>query len=77
MGREAVPKVDLEATEVTALRGVEMGVLRRFAVEGQEGGQQQQQQQQQMVNGNGNGTGNGNGINGVNGVNGNGHGQQG
>lgn len=64
VGREAVPRVDLEATEVSALRGVEIGTLRRFAVEGQEGGGQQQ-----MVNGNGNG------VNGVNGVNGNGHGQ--
>lgn len=71
IGREAVPRVDLEATEVSALRGVELGVLRSFAVEGQQQQEQQQQQQQQLVNGNGNG----NGVNGVNGVNGNGHGQ--
>lgn len=64
-----MPKVDLDATEMSALRGVEMGVLRSFAVEGQqEGGQREQQQP--LVNGNGV-----NGANGVNGVNGNGHGQ--
>lgn len=66
MGAGAVPRVDLEATELSALRGVDLGVLRRFAVDGQQ--EQGQQQQQQMVNGNGNG------VNGVNGVNGNGNG---
>lgn len=51
--RSAVPKVDLEATEESALRTVSLETLRAFAVEGQ--GQQGQQ------------TNGVNGVNGVNG----------
>ncbi|KAH8769049.1 hypothetical protein F5883DRAFT_714156 [Diaporthe sp. PMI_573] len=51
--RSAVPKIDLEATEESALRSVDLETLRAFAVEGQ--GRQGQQ------------TNGVNGVNGVNG----------
>lgn len=57
MSRAAVPRVDLEATEMSALRGVELGVLRGFAVGGG-----------QDANGvDGHNSGGTNGVNGVNG----------
>ncbi|KAG8163050.1 hypothetical protein KVR01_007528 [Diaporthe batatas] len=54
--QSAVPKVDLEATEESALRSVDLETLRAFAVESQRGRQAGGQQT--------------NGVNGVNGVNG-------
>lgn len=44
LSRDGVPRVDLEATEETALRGVDLQTLRGFAVE-------RERQQQQLVNG--------------------------
>lgn len=55
ISRDAVPKVDLDATEESALQRIDLQTLRGFAVE--------RERQQQQVNGV-------NGVNGVSGANG-------